>query len=369
MQNKTILVTRSSMPTIEEYIEKIKPIFQSAWLTNMGPVHQEFEKKAREYLKVKQISLFCNGHMALFIAIKALRLHGEIITTPFSFASTAHAVADNGLRPVFCDIDPLTYTLDPAKIEPLITRHTTAILPVHVYGNVCDVAAIEEIAKRHRLKVVYDAAHAFGVTVDGQGIGSFGDVSMFSFHATKVFNSIEGGALTYNDESLKQSLYNLKNFGIVSPVDVDDIGTNAKMNEFQAAMGLCNLCHVDEEIAKRKRAAERYRRNLRNAPGIQLNVVQENVVSNYAYFPIMVNPEIFGKSRDQLADALAGENIYARKYFYPLISDFRCYRSIYSSAATPVAKRCAERVLTLPLFADLEMETVDRICEIILHKR
>ena len=368
MQHKPVLVTRSSLPDLEEYLEEIKPIFDSAWLTNMGPVHQNFEQQLENYLKIPNVSLFCNGHLSLFIAIKALRLSGEVITTPFSFASTTHAIADNGLCPVFCDIDPDTYTLDPQKIESLITRHTTAIIPVHVYGNVCDIEAIEAIAKKHHLKVIYDAAHAFGVEVNGEGIGNFGDISMFSFHATKVFNTIEGGALTYRDAGLKDLLYNLKNFGITSPVNVEDIGTNAKMNEFQAAMGICNLRHVDCEIEKRKKIVERYREHLEKIPGIKLNPQQQGVKTNFAYFPVIFDDKVFGKSRDQVADELAKENIFVRKYFYPLINDYECYRSIYSSRATPIAKEIADRVVTLPLYADLELSMVDEICRIILNK-
>lgn len=367
MQHKPVLVTRSSLPDLEEYIEEIKPIFDSAWLTNMGPVHQNFEQKLENYLKVPNVSLFCNGHLSLFIAIKALRLSGEVITTPFSFASTTHAIADNGLRPVFCDIDPDTYTLDPEKIESLITRHTTAIIPVHVYGNVCNVDAIEAIAKKHHLKVIYDAAHAFGVEVNGEGIGNLGDVSMFSFHATKVFNTIEGGALTYQEKALKDLLYNLKNFGITSQTTVEDIGTNAKMNEFQAAMGICNLRHVNDEIEKRRKVVERYWEHLENIPGIKLNPQQQGVKTNFAYFPVVFDKKVFGKSRDQVAEELAKENIYVRKYFYPLINDYECYHSIYSSKATPVAKKIADSVITLPLFADLELEMVDEICRIILR--
>lgn len=366
MQNKQVLVTRSSLPSLEEYMNEISPIFESAWLTNMGPIHQKLEKQLQNKLNVKNISLFVNGHLALFIAMKALRLSGEVITTPFSFASTTHAIADNGLTPVFCDIDPTTYTIDPSKIEALITRRTTAILPVHVYGNVCDIEAIETIAKKHNLKVIYDAAHAFDVSMNGIGIGNFGDISMFSFHATKVFNTIEGGALTYHDDELRSLLDNFKNFGITSPVNVEDIGTNAKMNEFQAAMGICNLKHVDQEIAKRKKVVERYRSHLENIPGIQLNPIQKNVKTNYAYFPVVFDSDVFGQTRNQIADALEEENIFARKYFYPLINDYECYRSVYSSVSTPVAKKIASQVLTLPLFADLEMESVDKICRVIL---
>ncbi|MGI6109111.1 MAG: DegT/DnrJ/EryC1/StrS family aminotransferase [Eubacteriaceae bacterium] len=361
-----INVTRSSIPTLEEYTEEIRPIFESAWLTNMGPVHRKFEEQVRNYLKAPNLSLFVNGHLALFTAIKALRLSGEVITTPFSFASTTHAISDNGLTPVFCDIDPVNYTLDPSKIESLITRHTSAIIPVHVYGNICDIDAIEEIAEKHHLKVIYDAAHAFGVKVGETGIGNFGDISMFSFHATKVFNTIEGGALTYSDPMLTPLLYNLKNFGITSQTTVDDVGTNAKMNEFQAAMGVCNLRYVDENIKKRKQVSERYRMHLEGIPGIKLKTPQKGVTDNYAYFPVLFDPYVFKKDREQVYSELAQNNVFTRRYFYPLINDYSCYRSVYSSTATPIAKQTADQVLTLPLFPDLPLEDVDRICRIIL---
>ena len=250
--DKKILVTQSSIPTLEEYSKEIEDIFETRWLTNMGVKHHELEDKLCEKLKVKNISLFNNGHLALYTAINKMNLSGEVITTPFSFASTTHAIVQNGLTPVFCDINEDDYTIDVNKIEELITEKTTAIVPVHVYGHVCDVEAIEKIAKKHNLKVIYDAAHVFGVEVNGRGIGSYGDISMFSFHATKVFNTIEGGALVYNNPELKKSIDSFKNFGIIDQEHVIDIGINSKMNEFQAAMGLCNLRHFDEEIAKRK---------------------------------------------------------------------------------------------------------------------
>ena len=368
MKDKKVLVTRSSLPTLEEYMKEISPVFESSWLTNMGPIHQKLERQLEEKLKVKNLSLFVNGHLALFTAIKAFRITGEIITTPFSFASTTHAIADNGLTPVFCDIEPATYTIDPNKIEALITRRTSAIIPVHVYGNVCNTKAIEAIAQKYNLKVIYDAAHAFDVLVDGAGIGTFGDMSMFSFHATKVFNTIEGGALTYKNDEYRILLNNLKNFGITSAVNVEDIGTNAKMNEFQAAMGVCNLRHVEREIEKRGKVVARYREYLDNIPGIKLNPVQKGVTPNNAYFPVLFDTNVFGKTRDQVADDLAKENVFARKYFYPLINDYECYRSVYSSTSTPVAKKISEQVLTLPLYADLELEMVDKICEIIVKK-
>ena len=363
--NEKILVTQSSMPSLDEYIEEIKSIFESKWLTNMGPKHNELQTKLEEYLRVKHINLFTNGHMALYSAIKALKLEGEVITTPFTFVSTTHAITQNGLTPVFCDIEPDTYTMDVSKIESLITEKTSAIIPVHVYGNVCNVEEIEKLAKKYNLKVIYDAAHAFGVKYKNIGIGNYGDISMFSFHATKVFNSIEGGGVAYKDEKLERELNLLKNVGITGPETTEEIGMNAKMNEFQAAMGLCNLRHIDEEISKRKNVVEEYRKRLSGVKGIKLSKIQDDVQSNYAYFPVVFEDE-FGKARDEIMDELAKNNIFTRKYFYPLTTDFECYNNIYNSNDTPVAKYISDRVLTLPLFADLTLERVNEICDIIL---
>ena len=279
-----ILVTRSSIPELEEYIAEIRDIWDTHWLTNMGIKHRKLQAALCEYLQVAHTELFTNGHMALEMSLQALDLEGEVITTPFTFSSTVHAIVRNGLKPVFCDIREDDFTLDPEKIESLITDKTCAIMPVHVYGNICGVKAIEHIAKKHGLRVIYDAAHSFGETLDGKGVGSFGDVSCFSFHATKVFNTIEGGAACYRDESLGTRLYQLKNFGIRDEEHVDAVGANAKMNEFCAAMGLCNLRHVDEDIARRKAIVEIYRGKLDGVEGIQLSVIQENVKSNYSYF-------------------------------------------------------------------------------------
>ena len=253
VEKDKIYVTRSSMPDIEEYVEEIRSIWDNHWLTNMGDKHIRFQKELKEYLQVENIELLTNGHMALELTLQALDLQGEVITTPFTFASTTHAIIRNGLTPIFCDIDPVTYTIDVEKIEELITERTSAIMPVHVYGNICNVEEIENLAKKYGLKIIYDAAHAFGETYKGQGIGGFGDASCFSFHATKVFNSIEGGAVTYHDKKLGADLYDLKNFGIHGPEEVSAVGANAKMNEFCAAMGLCNLRHIEEEIIKRQR--------------------------------------------------------------------------------------------------------------------
>lgn len=361
--DKVIQVTKSSMPEFEEYIEEIRELWDTHWLTNMGTKHKNLESQLLDYLNVPNITLFTNGHLALECIITALNLSGEVITTPFTFASTTHAIVRNGLKPVFCDINPDDYTIDVEKIESLITEKTSAIIPVHVYGNVCDVKAIDRIAKKHNLKVIYDAAHTFGVTVNGQGIGTFGDASMFSFHATKVFNTIEGGAVTYNDFSIKQVLNDLKNFGITGPETVEYVGGNAKMNEFQAAMGICNLRHVNGEISKRKKVVERYIDNLKDITGIKLSQEQAGVESNYAYFPVVFDG--YKMTRDEVFEKLKGNDIIARKYFYPLINSFECYKDQYDVDETPVAKYIAERVLTLPLYADLALEDVDRICEII----
>ena len=360
---KLIQVTRSSMPEFEEYIEEIRELWDTHWLTNMGTKHKNLESQLLDYLNVPNITLFTNGHLALECIIAALNLRGEVITTPFTFASTTHAIVRNGLKPVFCDINPDDYTIDVEKIESLITEKTSAIIPVHVYGNVCDVEAIDRIAKKHNLKVIYDAAHTFGVTVNGQGIGTFGDASMFSFHATKVFNTIEGGAVTYNDSSIKQVLNDLKNFGITGPETVEYVGGNAKMNEFQAAMGICNLRHVNGEIIKRKKVVERYIDDLKDIAGIQLSKEQMDVESNYAYFPVVFDG--YKMTRDEVFVKLKDNDIVARKYFYPLTNSFECYKDQYDADETPVAIYIAERVLTLPLYADLALEDVDRICEII----
>jgi dTDP-4-amino-4,6-dideoxygalactose transaminase len=368
MNKKPILVTRSSMPPIDDYIEAIRPIWDSCWLTNMAPIHNEFEMAVKKYLEVPNVSLFTNGHLALELAIEALDLTGEVITTPFTFASTTHAIVRRGLTPVFCDVNIDDYTIDASKIESLITEKTSAIMPVHVYGNVCDIEKIDIIAKKYNLKVLYDAAHAFGVKINERTIGTFGDMSMFSFHATKVFNTIEGGALTYTDERYNSKLYNLKNFGIQSAESVNYVGSNAKMNEFQAAMGMCNLKYIDEQIALRKKVIERYNYHLSNIAGINLSQAKKGTTKNYAYYPVVFDEKLFGKSRDKVCEDLAKENIFARKYFYPLISDFGCYKGKFDSTLTPVAKTISKRVLTLPLYADLSLDDVDIICNIILNK-
>lgn len=359
-----ILVTRSSLPEMEEYVEEIKELWENHWLTNMGVKHNQLKDMLIKYLRVSHLEMMSNGHMALEMALQAMKLDGEVITSPFTFASTTHAIVRNGLKPVFCDIERDRYTMDPEKIEALITEKTCAILPVHVYGNVCDVEAIQKIADKHGLKVIYDAAHAFGETYKGKGIGTYGDVSMFSFHATKVFNTIEGGAVCFKDAGLERPLYELKNFGIHNAEEVRAIGANAKMNEFCAAMGICNLRHLAEEISKRKMVYEKYMSELSTVKGIKLNPVQEDLVSNYAYFPIVVEDE-FGCDRDVVWQKLAENDIIARKYFYPLVNEYECYRKMHNSADTPIAKDISMRVLTLPMYADLDMHTVERICAVI----
>ena len=365
MSNK-ILVTRSSMPELEEYVEEIRDIWDSHWLTNMGEKHKNLQQQLKDYMKVENVELLTNGHMALELTMQAMNLQGEVITSPFTFASTTHAIVRNGLIPVFCDVNPIDFTIDVTKLESLITDKTCAIVPVHVYGNICNVEEIDRIAHKYGLKVIYDAAHTFGEEYKGCGIGTFGDASCFSFHATKVFNTIEGGAACYKDELLGQRLYNLKNFGIRGPEDVESVGANAKMNEFQAAMGLCNLRHVEREIEKRKKVVERYRERLEGIKGIQLNRIQDNVKSNYAYFPVIFDEKLFGHSRNEVFDKLAENNIMARKYFYPLTNTFDCYHGQYDVSKTPTALYLSKRVLTLPLYADLSIEDVDRISDIIV---
>ena len=365
-----ILVTKSSMPELEEYVDEIKELWETHWLTNMGVKHKQLQTELQKYLDVDYIDLLTNGHMALELTLQAMEFQpgSEVITTPFTFASTTHAIVRNGLVPVFCDIDPVDFTMDVSKIETLVTDKTCAIMPVHVYGNICNVEEIERIAKKYKLRVIYDAAHAFGVKYKDRGIGSFGDASCFSFHATKVFNTIEGGAVCFHSEKFGRDIYGLKNFGIRGQEIVDSVGANAKMNEFCAAMGICNLRHIEEQIAKRKAIVEHYRSHLEAVNGIQLNPVQENVVSNYSYFPVIFDENVFGKSRNRVWEELNEHGIVARKYFYPLANKFDCYPDAYEKYPTPIALDIAERVLTLPLYADLSLEEVDRICDVILMK-
>lgn len=363
-----ILVTRSSMPSYEEYCEEIKELWDSHWLTNMGNKHQLLQQELEEFLGIEHVVLYTNGHLALENSIAALNLPkgGEVITTPFTFASTTHAIVRNGLVPVFCDIREDVFTIDVDKIEELITPNTVAIVPVHVYGNVCDVEKIDYLSKKYGIKVIYDAAHSFGVKYKGISTACFGDAAMFSFHATKVFNTIEGGCVCFKNDSWVKLLNDMKNFGINGPETVEYVGGNAKMNEFQAAMGICNLRHLGEEIRKRKTVVEKYRSRLEGVDGIRLSAIQEDVESNYAYFPVVFDG--YKYTRNEIFEKLAKAGIGARKYFYPLTNSFDCYRN-YPTAGeerTPIAQHIALRVLTLPLYADLSLKDVDRICDVIL---
>ena len=354
------------MPSFEKYCATIKELWDTHILTNNGPLHNKLEEAIEEYLDIDNVVLFTNGHLALENAIKAFNLTGEVITTPFTFVSTTHAISRNGLKPVFCDINSDDYTIDVNKIESLITDKTSAIIPVHVYGNVCNVEEIERIAKKHNLKVIYDAAHAFGVKYKEKTIANFGDAAMFSFHATKVFNTIEGGGVAFKEDNLRDKLNKCKNFGIEREDVINEIGGNAKMNEFQAAMGLCNLEGLENNIEKRKHVYLTYVELLKDIKGIKLNKTQDNVTSNYAYFPILIEDN-YGLSRDELYDVLKSHNIYARKYFYPATNELDCYKD--DANKTPVAADVSRRILTLPMYADLEEENIKRICNIIKERK
>ena len=373
--SEPIYVTRSSMPSLEDYIEEIRPIFESRMLTNMGPVHQRFQEQLLQYLEVPQIQLFANGHLALENAIQGLGLQedgdrlggGEVITTPYTFVSTSHAIARNNLTPVFCDIRREDYCIDPDQIESLITERTVGIVPVHVYGNICDVEKIDRIAKKYNLKVIYDGAHSFGEKLNGVGVGNFGDATMYSFHATKVFNTVEGGAVTFKDPKYAEIFGDLINFGIHSQECIRAIGGNAKMDEFRAAMGICNLRRMEACIAARKAVHDRYFENLGNIEGIRLTPVQDGVESNYAYLPVYFDRNAFGASRDDVFNALAQEKIFPRKYFYPAVNDLECYSACNGN--TPVAHDVSLNILTRPLYEELALQDVDRICRIILEAR
>lgn len=363
-----INVTRSSMPPMEEYVEEIRSLWDSHWLTNNGEKLKKLEAALKERLDVPYAALFTNGHLALEALLKALGLKGEVITTPFTFASTTHAIVRAGLTPVFCDIREDDYTMDPAKVEALITPRTCAILPVHVYGNLCDDGALSAIAKKHGLKLIYDAAHAFHVSRDGVSAARMGDAAMFSFHATKVFHTVEGGCVTTADPELNRRLEWERNYGIEDEETVLYPGGNAKMSEFHAAMGLCNLRHLDENIAKRRHVVELYDRLLSGHEGIVCPKKQTGVVSNYAYYPVRFTGQ--AGSRDEICARLAAADIHARKYFYPLITDFDCYRNRpgFDSAQTPIALRASRQVVTLPLYPELADGDVERICGLILGK-
>lgn len=366
MQNQRINVTSSFMPPYEEYIKAIKPLWESHWLTNMGEYHNELERQLKEYLNVSGVSLIVNGHMALELAIQSFDFpeNAEVITTPFTFISTTHAIVRNHLKPVFCDVKLCDGTIDETKIEDLITEHTVAIVPVHVYGHVCNIEEIHRIADKYNLKVIYDAAHAFGVSYQGKGIGNYGDATIFSFHATKIFNTIEGGAVTFSDYKMYQKLYDLKNYGIRNEELVVGVGANAKMNEFAAIMGLCNLRHIEEAYAKRRMIYELYKNLLSGVDGIKVFEGTTEADINYAYFPILVEEE-YKASRNELYEMLKEKNIFARKYFYPLTSQQACFKNKYRYIGLNNAKRLADNVLVLPFYADLEESAVERIVKII----
>lgn len=362
-----INVVRPSMPPLKEYMEEIKSIWENRWLTNAGPKHQKLAQELKRCLDVPEVSIFSNGHQALEAAFSMFPVGSEVITTPFTFASTTLAIASRGLVPVFCDIEPDFYTIDPEKIEMLITEKTVAIAPVHVYGNLCSWHKIQEIAQKHHLKVIYDAAHAFGVWDGDKSVGSLGDISMFSFHATKVFHTIEGGCLVHNQPELSKRFAAWRQFGMFDGEEAEILGTNAKLTEFAAAMGLCNLRHLEEQISMRRSAACRYRERLSGQVGLVICKEQVGIKSNYAYMPLQVLPKRFGKSRDEVADRLAKRGIFARKYFYPLTSAFPVYTERFIIQNTPVAAEIAAQILCLPLYAELTKADVDRICDIILE--
>lgn len=365
---KQLTVTTPLLPSLEELTPYLQDIWDRKWLTNNGHYHQELERALCEYLKVPYISLFTNGTLPLICALQALRITGEVITTPYSFVATTHALWWNGIKPVFVDIDPATCNLDPAKIEAAITPHTTAIMPVHVYGKPCDTERIQEIADKYGLKIIYDAAHAFGVEVNGRSILEAGDMSTLSFHATKVFNTIEGGALVCRDEKTKQRIDYLKNFGFAGETTVVAPGINGKMDEIRSAYGLLNLRQADKAIQARREAAVRYRQALRGVAGISFMEDIPGVRHNYSYFPVFVDAQKYGMSRDELYDRLKAENIFGRRYFYPLISTFSTYRGLESSRPEnlPVATRMADSVICLPMHHALSEEDTDRIVDLIV---
>lgn len=368
MGEKLIAVTRSSMPSFEEYCDEIKVLWDNRWLSNRGVLHKQFENELSKRMEVPYVTLYANGHVALEVAINAFQfpVGGEVITTPYTHCSTTHAIVRNGLDPVFCDINSNDYTIDASKIEDLITSKTVAIVATHVYGMLCDVERIAAIAERHNLKVIYDAAHAFGVKYKNRDVASYGDAAMFSCHATKVFHTIEGGITVFNDKAIYDKIESLVNFGFDGPEEVKYISTNARMNEFEAAMGICNLRHIDAEIQKRKKVAERYTELLSDIQGIIIPKPQKNVIPNYSYFPVFFDGYRMG--RDEIQDKLKQNNILARKYFYPIIPALKCYYPKYGQVETPIAYKASMSVLALPMFADLELSDVDKICEIILNQ-
>lgn len=368
MENKQITVTSPLLPDLEEFHKLLKEIWDSKWITNNGSFHKQLEKELAAYLKVPYISLFTNGTLPLITALQALRITGEVITTPYSFVATTHSLWWNGIKPVFVDVDPSNCGLDPAKIEAAITPKTTAIMPVHCYGKPCDTKAIQDIADKYGLKVIYDAAHAFGVEVNGESILNAGDMSTLSFHATKVYNTIEGGAMVMHDEKTKQRIDYLKNFGFANETTVVAPGINSKMDEMRAAYGILNLRQVDVAIAARQNVANVYRDALRGVEGITFFDDMPGVRHNYSYFPIFIDAEKFGKTRDQLYFEMREANVLGRRYFYPLISEFSTYRGLPSATREnlPEAYKLADTVLCLPMHHDLSEEDINRVLEIIV---
>ena len=363
---KPIYVIRPFLPPLEEFYDGLKEIWDSHWLTNNGPVVKRFRQELSSYFETDNICLFTNGTLALQIGLEGMGIAGEVITTPFTFVATTHSLFWNKIRPVFVDIEPDYYTLDPKEVESAITPLTTAILAVHIFGHPCDINSLFDIAKRHNLKLIYDAAHAFGVRVGDKSLAHFGDMSMYSFHATKPYHSLEGGMLAFHDPGLKNVFDYLKNFGFASEVDVVMPGTNAKMNEMQALMGSMMLKYVDELVEKHRRITEVYRDGLKNIPGIKLPPkLPPDVRYNYVYVPIEVDEKEFGLSRDELYEELKKYNVYARRYFYPLVCDYSCYKSLSVRHPLTVARKVASRILTLPIYFDLSLKDVRRICDII----
>ena len=369
--NKKITVTSPLLPDLQDFTKYLKDIWDKKWVTNNGFYHKELEKKLAEYLKVGHLSLFTNGTLPLITALQALDIHGEVITTPYSFVATTHSIWWNGLKPVFVDVDEETGNINPEKIEAAITPHTTAIMPVHVYGTPCNTKRIQEIADIYGLKIIYDAAHAFGVKINGESVLKAGDMSTLSFHATKVYNTIEGGALICHDAATKKRIDYLKNFGFAGETTVVAPGINSKMDEIRAAYGLLNLKQVDSAIANRKFIAEKYRKALKNVPGIRMLKDIEGVHHNYAYFPIFIDESVYGISRDSLYEKLKEYNIYGRRYFYPLISTFSAYKGLESAspANLPVAHKLANQVLCLPMFADLDDEGINRVINVVVNRK
>ena len=365
MNKDIITVTSPLLPNLDEFTDSLKEIWESKWITNNGQFHQKLEAALAEYLEVPYVSLFTNGTLPLLTALQALRITGEVITTPYSFVATTHALWWNGIKPVFVDIDPSTGNIDPQKIEAAITPRTTAILPVHVYGKPCDTEAIQAIADKYGLKVIYDAAHAFGVEVNGESLLNAGDMSTLSFHATKVFNTIEGGAMVMHDEKTKQRIDYLKNFGFANEVEVVGPGINSKMDEIRSAYGLLNLKQVDAAIAARQKVAVAYREALRNVDGISFWDDMPGVRHNYSYFPIFVDAKKYGMTRDELYMKMKDQGVWGRRYFYPLISEFSTYRGLESSRPEnlPNAHRMADTVICLPMHHAIEENEIDRILE------